>query len=169
MARLVKCYGTCGEKHSSDAMVKISGKNYCPECYKVEITNRENRDAVYRVIAHAYDLQMPTTLMKKHVKDMHENYGWSYKRILALADYAFNKKKIKMLDMKYGVKHLENYYHEMMQYYRDKKKQKEMNKGKRNPKETKVIKGDFSTNTYRESKIINLEELWYEFREFDSI
>ena len=113
MARLVKCYGTCGEKHSSDEMEKLSGKNFCPECYIKEKTNRENREAVYRVIAHAYDLQMPTTLMKKHVKDMHENYGWSYKRILALADYVFNKKKINMLDMKYGVKHLENYHQEM--------------------------------------------------------
>lgn len=159
MARLVKCYGTCGEKHSSDEMEKLSGKNFCPECYIKEKTNRENRDAVYRVIAHAYDLQMPTTLMKKHVKDMHENYGWSYKRILALADYVFNKKKIKMLDMKYGVKHLENYHQEMNEYYIKRKRQKDLNKGKENPKETKVIKGNFNNNTYKKSKIINLEEL----------
>ena len=159
MARLVKCYGTCGEKHSSDEMEKLSGKNFCPECYIKEKTNRENRDAVYRVIAHAYDLQMPTTLMKKHVKDMHENYGWSYKRILALADYVFNKKKINMLDMKYGVKHLENYHQEMNEYYIKRKRQKDLNKGKKNPKETKVIKGNFNNNTYKKSKIINLEEL----------
>lgn len=159
MARLVKCYGTCGEKHSSDEMRKLSGKNYCSKCYDIERTNRDNRDAVYRVIAHAYDLQMPTTLMKKHVKDMHENYGWSYKRILALADYVFNKKKIKMLDMKYGVKHLENYHQEMNEYYIRRKKQKDLNKGKKNPKETKVIKGSFNNNTYKKSKIINLEEL----------
>ena len=159
MARLVKCYGTCGEKHSSDEMIKLSGKNFCPECYIKEKTNRDNRDAVYRVIAHAYDLQMPTTLMKKHVKDMHENYGWSYKRILALADYVFNKKKIKMLDMKYGVKHLENYHQEMNEYYIKRKRQKDLNKGKKNPKETKVIKGNFNNNTYKKSKIINLEEL----------
>ena len=159
MARLVKCYGTCGEKHSSDEMEKLSGKNFCPECYIKEKTNRENREAVYRVIAHAYDLQMPTTLMKKHVKDMHENYGWSYKRIMVLADYVFNKKKIKMLDMKYGVKHLENYHQEMNEYYIKRKRQKDLNKGKKNPKETKVIKGNFNNNTYKKSKIINLEEL----------
>ena len=159
MARLVKCYGTCGEKHSSDEMIKLSGKNYCPKCYDIERTNRDNRDAVYRVIAHAYDLQMPTTLMKKHVKNMHENYGWSYKRILVLADYVFNKKKIKMLDMKYGVKHLENYHQEMNEYYIKRKRQKDLNKGKKNPKETKVIKGNFNNNTYKKSKIINLEEL----------
>ena len=159
MARLVKCYGTCGEKHSSDEMEKLSGKNFCPECYIKEKTNRENREAVYRVIAHAYDLQMPTTLMKKHVKDMHENYGWSYKRIMVLADYVFNKKKINMLDMKYGVKHLENYHQEMNEYYIKRKRQKDLNKGKENPKETKVIKGNFNNNTYKKSKIINLEEL----------
>ena len=159
MARLVKCYGTCGEKHSSDEMIKLSGKNFCPECYIKEKTNRENREAVYRVIAHAYDLQMPTTLMKKHVKDMHENYGWSYKRIMVLADYVFNKKKIKMLDMKYGVKHLENYHQEMNEYYIKRKRQKDLNKGKKNPKETKIIKGNFNDNTYKKSKIINLEEL----------
>lgn len=159
MARLVKCYGTCGEKHSSDEMEKLSGKNFCPECYIKEKTNRENREAAYRIIAHAYDIQMPTTLMKKHVKDMHENYGWSYKRIMVLADYVFNKKKIKMLDMKYGVKHLENYHQEMNEYYLKIKRQKSMNKGKKNPKETRKIKGDFNNNTYKKSKIINLEEL----------
>ena len=163
MSRLLKCYGeecqTKNIKHPSDKLSKLSGKNYCPKCYDIERTNRENREAVYRVIAHAYDLQMPTTLMKKHVKDMHENYGWSYKRILALADYVFNKKKINMLDMKYGVKHLENYHQEMNEYYIKRKRQKDLNKGKKNPKETKVIKGNFNDNTYKKSKIINLEEL----------
>ena len=163
MSRLLKCYGEECQikniKHPSDKLSRLSGKNYCPECYIKEKTNRENREAVYRVIAHAYDLQMPTTLMKKHVKDMRENYGWSYKRILALADYVFNKKKINMLDMKYGVKHLENYHQEMNEYYIKRKRQKDLNKGKKNPKETKVIKGNFNDNTYKKSKIINLEEL----------
>ena len=160
MARLVKCYGTCGEKHSSDEMIKLSGKNYCPKCYDIERTNRDNRDAVYRVIAHAYDLQMPTTLMKKHVKDMHENYGWSYKRILVLADYVFNKKKIKMLDMKYGVKHLENYHQEMNEYYLKRKKQKEKAKQTTLKRETIVINKSFNDNNrYKQSKIVNMEDL----------
>ena len=160
MARLVKCYGTCGEKHSSDEMEKLSGKNFCPECYIKEKTNRENRDAVYRVIAHAYDLQMPTTLMKKHVKDMHENYGWSYKRILVLADYVFNKKKIKMLDMKYGVKHLENYHQEMNEYYLKRKRQKEKAKQTTLKRETIVINKSFNDNNrYKQSKIVNMEDL----------
>ena len=160
MARLVKCYGTCGEKHSSDEMEKLSGKNFCPECYIKEKTNRENREAVYRVIAHAYDLQMPTTLMKKHVKDMHENYGWSYKRILALADYVFNKKKIKMLDMKYGVKHLENYHQEMNEYYIKRKRQKEKTKQTTLKRETIVINKSFNDNNrYKQSKIVNMEDL----------
>ena len=163
MSRLLKCYGEeCQAKnikHPSDKLSKLSGKNYCPKCYNIEKTNRENREEAYRIIAHAYDIQMPTTLMKKHVKDMHENYGWSYKRIMVLADYVFNKKKINMLDMKYGVKHLENYHQEMNEYYIKRKRQKDLNKGKKNPKETKVIKGNFNDNTYKKSKIINLEEL----------
>lgn len=160
MARLVKCYGTCGEKHSSDKMEKLSGKNFCPECYIKEKTNRENREAVYRVIAHAYDLQMPTILMKKHVKDMHENYGWSYKRILALADYVFNKKKIKMLDMKYGVKHLENYHQEMNEYYIKRKRQKEQAKQTVLERKTIITNKSFNdSNRYKDSKIVNMEDL----------
>lgn len=160
MARLLKCYGTCGEKHSSDIMTKLSGKNFCPKCYNIEKTNRENREAVYRIIAHAYDLQMPTTLMKKHVKDMHENYGWSYKRIMVLADYVFNKKKIKMLDMKYGVKHLENYHQEMNEYYLKRKKQKEKAKQTTLKRKTIVIDKSFNDNNrYKQSKIVNMEDL----------
>src|SRR5699024_2651963 len=160
MARLVKCYGTCGKKHSSDERRKISGKSFCLKCYDIERTNRDDRDAVYRVIAHAYDLQMPTTLMKKHVKDMHENYGWSYKRILVLEDYVFNKKKIKMLDMKYGVKHIENYHQEMNEYYLKRKKQKEKTKQTPLKRETIVINKSFNDNNrYKQSKIVNMEDL----------
>ena len=35
-----------------------------------------------------------------------------------------------MPDMKYGIMTLGNYYNEMLQYYAEKKRQKEKNKGK---------------------------------------
>ena len=87
--RLVKCYGeecvAAGIKHPSNIMVKLSGKNYCPECYAKEIENRRQRDKLYSYICEVYNTPFVTPLIKKHINDFIAN-GLTYKRIYALID-----------------------------------------------------------------------------------
>ena len=162
--RLVKCYGeecvAAGIKHPSNIMIKISGKNYCPECYAKEMENRRQRDKLYSYICEVYNTPFVTPLIKKHINDFIAN-GLTYKRIYALIHYCYTiKKNFNMPDMKYGIMTLGNYYNEMLQYYAEKKKQKEKNKGKMNSSRKIVIdSSNYLTNKYKDDKIINMEDL----------
>lgn len=162
--RMVKCYGKDCEvanvKHPSNIMVKISGKNYCPECYAKEMENRRQRDKLYSYICEVYNTPFVTPLIKKHINDFIAN-GLTYKRIYALIHYCYTiKKNFNMPDMKYGIMTLGNYYNEMLQYYAGKKKQKEKNKGKKNLSRTIAIDSSkYLTNRYKDDKIIDMEDL----------
>ena len=162
--RLVKCYGeecvAAGIKHPSNIMVKLSGKNYCPECYAKEIENRRQRDKLYSYICEVYNTPFVTPLIKKHINDFIAN-GLTYKRIYALIHYCYTiKKNFNMPDMKYGIMTLGNYYNEMLQYYAEKKRQKEKNKGKMNSSRKIVIdSNNYLTNKYKDDKMINMEDL----------
>ena len=162
--RMVKCYGKDCEvanvKHPSSKMQKLSGKNYCPECYAKEIENRRQRDKLYSYICEVYNTPFVTPLIKKHINDFIAN-GLTYKRIYALIHYCYTiKKNFNMPDMKYGIITLGNYYNEMLQYYAEKKKQKEKNKGKMNSSRKIVIdSSNYLTNRYKDDKIINMEDL----------
>ena len=162
--RMVKCYGKDCEvanvKHPSSKMQKLSGKNYCPECYAKEIENRRQRDKLYSYICEVYKTPFVTPLIKKHINDFIAN-GLTYKRIYALIHYCYTiKKDFNMPDMKYGIMTLGNYYNEMLQYYAEKKRQKEKNKGKMNSSRKIVIdSSNYLTNKYKDDKIINMEDL----------
>lgn len=162
--RMVKCYGKDCEvanvKHPSNIMIKISGKNYCPECYAKEMENRRQRDKLYSYICEVYKTPFVTPLIKKHINDFIAN-GLTYKRIYALIHYCYTiKKNFNMPDMKYGIMTLGNYYNEMLQYYAEKKKQKEKNKGKMNSSRRIVIdSSNYLTNRYKDDKMINMEDL----------
>lgn len=162
--RMVKCYGNdcevAGIKHPSSKMKKLSGKNYCPDCYAKEIENRRQRDKLYEYICEVYKTPFVTPLVKKHINDFIAS-GLTYKRIYALIHYcATVKKGFRMPDMKYGIITLGNYYNEMLQYYADKKKQKEKNHGKINSSRKIVIdSNNYLTNKYKDDKMINMEDL----------
>lgn len=162
--RMVKCYGKDCEvanvKHPSSKMQKLSGKNYCPDCYAKEMENRRQRDKLYSYICEVYKTPFVTPLIKKHINDFIAN-GLTYKRIYALIHYCYTiKKNFNMPDMKYGIMTLGNYYNEMLQYYAEKKKQKEKNKGKKNLSRTIAIdSSNYLTNKYKDDKIINMEDL----------
>ena len=162
--RLVKCYGeecvAAGIKHPSNIMTKLSGKNYCPECYEKEIENRRQRDKLYSYICEVYNIPFVTPLIKKHINDFIAN-GLTYKRIYALIHYCYTiKKNFNMPDMKYGIMTLGNYYNEMLQYYAEKKRQKEKNKGKMNSsRKIAIDSSNYLTNRYKDDKIINMEDL----------
>ena len=107
-----------------------------------------------------YNTPFVTPLIKKHINDFIAN-GLTYKRIYALIHYCYTiKKNFNMPDMKYGIMALGNYYNEMLQYYANKKKQKEKNHGKINSSRKIVIdSNNYLTNKYKDDKMINMEDL----------
>lgn len=160
MSRKVKCYGPYCEpyeiKHEKENVRKISGKNYCPECYKVVIKEKEERENLYKYLTNEYGFVTP--LMKKHAKEMHNSNGWSYKRIEALIKFTINIEKRKY-DMKYGLTLYQNSYKEFIDYIKQRKENKNNNKGKENKKETIIVNSElFNRNKYKNNMLYDMEE-----------
>lgn len=160
MSRKVKCYGSyCepyGIKHEKENMKKISGKNYCPECYEIVIKEKEERESLYKYLTNEYGFVTP--LMKKHAKEMHNSNGWSYKRIEALIKFTINIEKRKY-DMKYGLTLYQNSYKEFIDYIKQRKENKNNNKGKENKKETITVNSElFNRNKYKNNMLYDMEE-----------
>ena len=160
MSRKVKCYGPyCepyGIKHEKENVRKISGKNYCPECYEIVIKEKEERESLYKYLTNEYGFVTP--LMKKHAKEMHNSNGWSYKRIEALIKFTINIEKRKY-DMKYGLTLYQNSYKEFIDYIKQRKENKNNNKGKENKKETITVNSElFNRNKYKNGMLYDMEE-----------
>lgn len=160
MPRKVKCYGPyCepyGIKHDKENVAKISGKNYCPKCYEYIMKEKEERESLYKYLTNEYGFVTP--LMKKHAKEMHNSNGWSYKRIESLIKFTINIKD-KRYDEKFGITLYQNHYSEFISYVKDRKKRKNQNKGKRNPKRTiRIDSRNYSNNQYKNSKLYSMEE-----------
>lgn len=160
MSRKVKCYGPyCepyGIKHEKENMKKISGKNYCPECYEIVIKEKEEQESLYKYLTNEYGFVTP--LMKKHAKEMHNSNGWSYKRIEALIKFTINIEKRKY-DMKYGLTLYQNSYKEFIDYIKQRKENKNNNKGKENKKETITVNSElFNRNKYKNGILYDMEE-----------
>ncbi|WNM51430.1 hypothetical protein CoNPh11_CDS0188 [Staphylococcus phage S-CoN_Ph11] len=160
MSRKVKCYGPyCepyGIKHEKENMKKISGKNYCPECYEIVIKEKEEQESLYKYLTNEYGFVTP--LMKKHAKEMHNSNGWSYKRIEALIKFTINIEKRKY-DMKYGLTLYQNSYKEFIDYIKQRKENKNNNKGKENKKETITVNSElFNKNKYKNNMLYDMEE-----------
>lgn len=164
MARLVKCYGEqCKKnniKHDKSIMKTISGKNYCPDCYEKEMEERRQKNKLNEYIKKVYDIPFVPPLMLKHIKQFRES-GLSYKKIYALIHYCHEiKKGYDLPPEKYGLIVLGNYYSEMIEYYKNKKNQREKNKGKENKQRTVAINSEvLSQNKYKDSLIIDMEDL----------
>ena len=159
-SRKVKCYGVyCepyGIKHPKDEMIKLGSHNYCKECYEYEVKMRKERQELYDFLHEEYGFTTP--LMKKHAKEMYEKNGWSYKKILMLVKFTINVKDVRY-DGKFGITLYQNYYSEFISYVKDKKKRKDQNKGKRNPKRIiQIDSRNYSNNQYKNSKILDMEE-----------
>jgi hypothetical protein len=157
-ARLVKCYGTCGLKYPQEQMKKLSGANHCPSCYESKEKDIADREELYNFLKSYFNLNFPTGLMLRQIKQYREERSYTYKNIRFALDYMIRIKKID-LNLQYGIALVPHYYDEMIAYYKDLKERRE---------KTQVVKVKTITvqkkprnleNTYRQKKLINMEEL----------
>lgn len=94
MARLLKCYGTCGEKYEKVFLTNDGGKNYCERCLNKKHKDKEDRNSLYKLICELYDVTYPTGMMLKQIKQFREENGYTFKDIeytlLYIRDYKNN-------------------------------------------------------------------------------
>lgn len=158
MARLVKCYGYCNEKHLKTEMIKFKGANHCPPCYERKVKDTEDRERLYNMLKETFNLSFPTGLMLRQIKQFREERDYSYKNIAFTVDYMTRHKKIK-LQMQYGIALVPHYYDEMIAYYKDLKRRRDNMVIEKQSIKRIRIKPEPLVNEYREKKFINMNSL----------
>ncbi|MGG1916004.1 hypothetical protein ABFY54_28790 [Priestia megaterium] len=157
--RLVKCYGTCEQKHYQSEMQKISGKNYCPQCYLVRAKEQQDREDLTNLIKELYNIPYPTGYMLKQIKQFTEERGYKYQGIAATLRYVFEIKRAARPEQRFGLSIVPHYYDEAREYYANLTKKR--NETVIEKPQIKVLKmqAPVYQNNYREKKLINMEEL----------
>lgn len=167
MVRLLKCYGYCNEKHPKENLIKLNlnknssnpGQNYCKSCYEKKIKDHNDREDLYKYLQESFNLNFPTGLMLRQIKDFRNNRGYSYKNIRFTLNYVFNIKKTHKPVTKFGIAIVPYFHDEMIEYFkRLKEKRDNFVIGSNNVR--KVTLPPFETNdSYRNTKFINMEAL----------
>lgn len=115
MARLLKCYGTCGEKYQKEDMVQIKNVNYCRPCHIKKLKDADIRKKLYLFIQTEYKLTFPTGLMLRQIKEFHDTRGYELEDILeTLRFLKYNKKETFII--KYGIARVPYFIDEAIAY-----------------------------------------------------
>lgn len=164
MAKLVKCYGTCGGKYPKTEMIEV-GKaktRFCKSCYAEREKKKIEREKLYGSIKKIYNIDFPTGIMLKQIKQYELERGYTLKNIRLTLDYIFNIAECAYPDLTGGIGLVPFYYQDMLNYYKEKIKQKSLTPKENKIKETKIIIPKPSSNPRSKllkSRLIKMEEL----------
>jgi hypothetical protein len=157
-SRLVKCYGTCGNKYPQSEMLKFQNKNHCPSCYEAKVKEVQDRENLYNLLKQVFNISFPTGLMLRQIKQFREERNYTYKNIMFTVDYIVRIKKVK-LQLQYGIALVPHYYDEMIEYYKELKRRREETVVQKSSVVKMKIRPFKFENEYRKKKFINMEDL----------
>jgi len=98
---LSTCKG-CGNKFNTKDKQTYSGKAYCPTCYEGQVNaGKDYRDLIDTICLY-FEMDKPTSLIYKHMKDYQEQLGYPYSAMTYTLWYCKFIKGYKF-DSKYGM------------------------------------------------------------------
>ena len=164
--RKYKCYGTCGEKYTKDNLIIHSNKNYCKQCYEKVTKDNDDRVILYNLIKKHYNVTFPTSMHLAQIKKVKEN-GYTYEDMILGLRYCIDVLRLK-LNGKMGFGYVSNNIEAAKQYYKEQEQKAAIVENIfadniftdtfTTSTVVKVAKLD-NTNTLRQSKMINLEDI----------
>lgn len=158
MARLSICKN-CGRKLQPEEKYIHASKTYCEECYQKILQESDEYKQLIEFICLNYEIERPTGLMLKQIKDMKTDFGWSY---AAMTYTLWYYKEIlgKQLIEKYGVALVKHFYEEASGYYSQQEQIKNQMKNLKDIElKTKVVKQNNINKINTNLLLVNLENL----------
>lgn len=158
MARLSTCKG-CGKQLKPEEKHIHSSKSYCEKCYEKIIRDSEEYKQLIKFICENYNIEIPTGLMLKQIKEYKNDYSYTYGGIIYTLWYVkeiLNKEFI----VTYGVSLVKYYYNEAKEYYEQQEKVKQsMEIYNKAEIKTKIVKINKNNKPIKTNSLINLEDL----------
>lgn len=115
--RLYKCYGSCNKKYPLDQMEKYSGKNHCLTCHNIKLRDAKDREDLYQYLSNMFNIEYPTGLMLKQIKEFKDELGYSYGGIKYTLWYMTEIENKSFSDIKYGIALIKYYYEKAKDYF----------------------------------------------------
>lgn len=158
MARLSICKN-CGRKLQPEEKYIHASKTYCEECYQKILREGNEYKQLIEFICLNYEIERPTGLILKQIKDMKTDFGWSYAAMVYTLWY-YKEILGKQLNEKYGVALVKHFYEEASNYYSQQEQIKnQMKKLKDVEPKTKVVRQNNINRITTNSSLINLKNL----------
>lgn len=115
MARLSTCKG-CGKQLKPEEKHMHSAKSYCKECFEKISRDSEEYKQLIKYICDNYNIDRPTGLMLKQIKDYKNEYAYTYGGMTYTLWY-INEILSKEFIVMYGVSLIKYYYEDASAYY----------------------------------------------------
>lgn len=138
MARLSKCK-CCEKPLQSDEKYIHSSKAYCKQCYDKIVRDANEYKELIEFICTHYELEKPTGLILRQIKEYKTEYGWSYAAMTYTLWYCKDVLG-KSFSEKFGVALIKHFYCEAEKYYTEQEqRRKQMEKLKNVEIKTKIV------------------------------
>lgn len=158
MAKLSACK-TCGKPLKPEEKHIHSSKTYCDVCYGKIIKDSDEYKQLIKYICDNYEIDRPTGLMLKQIKEYKEDYQYTYGGMTYTLWYVKEIISKEFITM-YGVAIIKFYYDDAKQYFinqEEVKKSIELN-AKAEIK-TKVVKVNRTNVNVKSNSLIDLGSL----------
>lgn len=161
MARLLKCYGTCGKKYVKEELEQYKSKNYCSECLRVKRKDDEGRDTLQKVIMKIFNIPFPNGQMLRQMKMFREERNYEYEdqaKAILYGKYQLKKE----FHPKYGLGLIPYIIDDAVEFYESQTAKMEAMKNKKTNYDTNVLyvkPKEYDKDEKRKEKLIDMEDV----------
>ena len=151
------CKG-CGVAITADESFVYSGKKYCKKCHDEKVEGRKEYTDLIITICEYFEIDKPTGLIFKHIKDYQEQFDYGYAGMQYTLWFCKFIKSYKF-DPKYGIACVKYEFENAKEYYMQ---QIKIQESVTTANETEEYVKEITVNVKkqeRKSMLINIDEL----------
>jgi len=156
IARLSTCK-SCGKKITFEEKRIYSNKTYCESCYNIQLQHRESYNNLISDICIYFNIEQPTGLILKQIKQYKEEFKYSYdamRYVLWYIKEILNKEFI----IQYGIALIKYHYYDAEAYYNQQENIKKSTENINDGITVKVVK--FNYQKPKQTKcLVDIEDL----------
>ena len=119
--RLSTCKG-CNKQITKDEKHTYSGKTYCVDCYDVLNAENQQRLLLLKTICEYYNLEVPTGIIMKQIKDYKEDFKYTYAGMTYTLYYIKTMESKPFGDAKFGIAFIKYYYEKAKAHFEQQQK-----------------------------------------------
>lgn len=154
--RLLKCYGTCNNKHLKEDLVKVGTQNFCKPCAEAKKKEQEDRAVLYKTIQTVFQLPYPSGQMLRQISDFIAERNYTLEGMTKTICY-FVKVQRKVPFKNGGLAFIPWNYDNAIKYYNEQEEKRKNSTDVSNKKVIlKISPIEHTTEVYKTRKIIDM-------------